>query len=277
MILSGRTISDKILKNLKKEVSLLPFQPIFCDVLVGINPISKQYVQMKEKRAESIGIQVYNAEFPDSITTELLINEINSIAIKKNMCGLIIQLPLPEHIDSQKVLDAVPPEIDVDVVGSINSELFYQDTPRYIFPTAGAVMELLEYTQVSLLGKNIVVAGHGFLVGKPVTHLLKQKGFSVTTVTRSTENSKDIFRSADIIISATGQKNLITGDVVKEGVIIIDAGTSELGGAMVGDVDRESVEKKATWLSPVPGGVGPVTVAKLLENVVESSKNKLYK
>ncbi len=267
-IIEGRKIRDFILSDLQRKVQALPYAPVFCDVLVGSDPASVQYVHMKERVAESLGIKTVSGVFAATISTEELITEIKRIAQIEHMAGLIVQLPLPPHIDTQAVLDAVPENIDVDAVGKKSTEAFYTGIPNFIFPVASAVLTILDSLNLDLSNKKIVVVGQGMLVGKPVTHALQSRGFTVTAVDSDTQNAEAIFREADILITGVGKGNFITGDMIKEGVVVIDAGTSESNGGVVGDVDRASVEPKASALSPVPGGVGPVTVAMLMQNIV---------
>jgi methylenetetrahydrofolate dehydrogenase (NADP+)/methenyltetrahydrofolate cyclohydrolase len=282
-IIDGKKIRDEILIQIKKEVSNLPFQPIFCDILIGDDPVSAQYVRMKAKTAESIGIKFHNVHFPESISDSDLVDEIKKINEIPNMCGLIVQLPLPKKFDKQKILDAVSPRIDVDCLNTETSNLFYEGNSLIGFPTALACVHILESVKVNLqnilkesqVGK-VVIVGQGILVGKPATYILKKKGYNVDTITRETEDQikKSLIENADVIISATGGGKIINGDMVKEGVIIIDAGTSESKGGIIGDVDLESVLGKASFVSPVPGGVGPVTVAILLSNVLRVAKTR---
>lgn len=274
MIIDGKKIRQEILEELKEEVGKLSFVPIFCDILVGSDPVSAQYVNMKAKTAESVGIKFHRAEFPSDISTDDLIGEIKQINSIENMCGLIVQLPLPEGIDREKVLNAVDPRVDVDCLGEKAKNIFYGGDTSLGYPTALACMKIIDSLEVDLSSKNIVVFGQGMLVGKPVKYLLEQRGLQVFTITRKTENKKELFKNADLIIAATGQGKYITGDMIKEGAIIIDAGTSESDSGIVGDVDLDSVKDIAGYVSPVPGGVGPVTVAMLLSNVIKVAKNK---
>ena len=273
-IIDGRKIRDSILETLKTRITSLPFSPVFCDVLVGDNPASTQYVQMKERVAEGLGLKTYHAVFPETITTNELISEIKKIAEIPHMSGLIIQLPLPEGIDTKKVLDSVPPEIDVDSISAHATEKFYTNEPIFIFPTAAAVMAILDSLALDFSHKNVVMVGQGILVGKPVAHVLKNHGVDVSVINQSTKDRNEIIKNADVIITATGQANLIQGDMIKKHVVLIDAGTSESNGGISGDIDRESVADIASVLSPVPGGVGPVTVAMLMQNVVISAERK---
>lgn len=275
-IIDGRKLSKETLAQVKKEVELLNFQPVFCDILVGEDPSSQQYVRMKAKTAESIGIKFHNADFPSSISTEDLIKEIKILNKIPNMCGIIIQLPLPASIDKRAVLDAIDANLDVDCLGSIASEKFYKGSIKIGFPTALACMALIDSLvdslHLDLTDKNIVVLGQGDLVGKPVTALIRFRGLSPEIITSKTENKEELIKKADIIISGIGKGKHITGDMIKKDVVIIDAGTSESNGGIVGDVDLDSVKDVASFVSPVPGGVGPMTVAMLLHNVLKVAK-----
>lgn len=274
MIIDGRKIKDEILKDVKNDTLSLPFTPIFCDILVGDDISSIQYVNMKAKVAESVGIKFRTANFKISTTTEEIVEEIENLNRVPHMCGIIIQLPLPSHIDRKVVLDAIKPELDVDCLGSINSENFYNNEEGLSFPTALACMKILDSIKQDLSQKKIIMLGQGNLVGLPVTHLLRNRGFDVSTIRSKTENKEELIKEADVIISAIGQGKFIKGDMVKNGVILIDAGTSEDNGSVVGDVDLESVVDIASYVSPTPGGVGPVTVAMLLSNVLQVAKSK---
>lgn len=282
IIIDGRKIRDEILAKIKSEVAALSFKPVFCDVLVGEDPASIQYVQIKERAAEAVGISFYKANFSKSITTDNLIREINVLNNIKNMCGIIVQLPLPEHIDKHKVLDSIDPRLDVDCLGKVASDKFYNGQERgnnLGFPAALSCMAILDSLKLddnpstALRTRKIVVLGQGMLVGKPVTALLRFRNLSPEIITNETPNKEEIIKQADAIISGMGKGKYITGGMIKEGAILIDAGTSESEGGIVGDVDLESVKDIAGYVSPVPGGVGPVTVAMLLNNVLTVAKN----
>lgn len=298
-ILDGKKLRDKILEKVKTDVASLDFQPVFCDVLVGDDPASTQYVQMKAKTAEMVGIHFYKATFPASISTDDLIKEIKILNKIENMCGIIVQLPLPESIDKRAILDSIDPHLDVDCLGTVASEKFYNNYDKetdLAFPTALACMTLLDSINLlDLKQKIIVVLGRGELVGKPVSALLKFRGLNHIVVRSKTparnaygeavaggENKEYLLKQADVIISGIGKAKYITGNMIKIGAILIDAGTSEslersstseLTGGIVGDVDFESVKDVASFISPVPGGVGPVTVAMLLNNILKVAKN----
>lgn len=280
IIIDGKKLRDEILAEVKREVALLPFTPVFCDVLVGDDPASAQYVDMKAKTAEKVGIHFHRANFPASISTEDLIKEIKILNKVENMCGIIVQLPLPESLDKQAVLDAIDSHLDVDCLGKVASEKFYQGMAVLSYPTALACMRLLDSLDLDLKSKKIVVLGQGTLVGKPVTALLRFRNLSPSIINSQTLDKEKLIKEADIIISGIGKGKYITGNMIKKGVVLIDAGTSEEGSSsigekksIVGDVDLESVKDVAGFVSPVPGGVGPVTVAMLLNNVLTVAKN----
>ncbi|MFA6586281.1 MAG: bifunctional 5,10-methylenetetrahydrofolate dehydrogenase/5,10-methenyltetrahydrofolate cyclohydrolase [Candidatus Paceibacterota bacterium] len=279
-IIDGKKIRDEILTEIKKEVASLSFTPIFCDILVGEDPSSVQYVEMKKQRAEAVSVHFHKANFPVTITTEELIKEIEILNKMPNMCGIIVQLPLPLTLDRRKILDAIDPNLDVDCLGTIASDSFYKGKIDFGFPTALACMKLLDFIDLDLdprhggASKKIVVLGQGDLVGRPVTALLRFRGFIPTVITSEAKNKEEIIKQADVIISGIGKGKYITGDMIKKGAILIDAGTSESGAGIVGDVDFDSIKDVAGFISPVPGGVGPVTVAMLLNNVLNVAKKK---
>lgn len=277
MIIDGRKIKDQILSEIKEDILSLPFTPVFCDILVGDDISSKQYVAMKAKLAESVGVKFRFANFKNETTTEDLIEEIDNLNRVPHMCGIIIQLPLPSHIDKRKVLDAISPELDVDCLGSVNSQEFYNSKDKISdisYPTALACFYILDTLNLNLKEKEILILGQGTLVGSPLYHLLKIKNLKVKTANSQTKNIKDKIKEADIIISAIGRAKFLKGHMIKKGAIIIDAGTSEDNGSVVGDVDMESVLDVASIVSPTPGGVGPVTVAMLIKNILQVAKNK---
>ncbi len=275
-IINGRKLRDDMLARLKSEVASLSFVPAFADVLVGDDAASAQYVRMKNEMAKSLGIRAVDASYPATITTEELIARIVSLAEDPHLSGLIVQLPLPSSIDKDAVLAAIPREIDVDCLNPISQKMFYSGESVLEFPTARAIMTILKSLKVSLSEKKIVMVGRGELVGRPVTQLLTAQNCHVTVLGSTTLDAPLSMAAADILITATGRPSSITGAMIKEGAVVIDAGTSESFGSVVGDVDRASVASVASILAPVPGGVGPLTVALLFDNVlrVARAKNK---
>lgn len=282
-IIDGRKLRGEILAKVKKEIATLSFKPVFCDVLVGDDVVSAQYVQMKARTAETVGIHFHQAVFPASISTEDLIKEIQILNKIPNMCGIIVQLPLPASIDKKAILDSIDPCLDVDCLGAVTSDKFYKSYNSETdlgFPTALACLALLDSLNLNLKGKIIVVLGRGELVGKPVAALLDCRGLTYLVINSKTENKEYLLKQADVVISGMGKGKYITGNMIKFGAVLIDAGTSEEGNVspdmktnIVGDVDLESVRNVAGFVSPVPGGVGPVTVAMLLNNVLKVAKN----
>ena len=274
MIIDGKKIADKILSGIKTEILHLPFRPVFCDVLVGDNPVSRSYVNIKGKKALEVGMDFLPVFLPEQISQEELLVEVAKLNQTPNLCGLVVQLPLPDKFNEREVLDAVAPELDADCMGEINQQAFYSNQPSLVLPTAGAILEIFKELGVSK-DKLVAVIGKGELVGKPAAHLLTRFGYRVVTADKKTEDLKAFCLKADVLISATGIPGLLTGDMIKPGSVVIDAGTSESGGSIVGDVEKASVSKIASCLTPVPGGVGPVTVAILLSNVLSNAKQKL--
>ncbi|MBI2607370.1 MAG: bifunctional 5,10-methylenetetrahydrofolate dehydrogenase/5,10-methenyltetrahydrofolate cyclohydrolase [Candidatus Doudnabacteria bacterium] len=264
-IIDSRQIAQTIIERLKTEVSKLNFRPLFCDILVGSDPVSLSFVKLKGKRAEEIGLDFKMIQLSENTTTEQLIEQIEQLGREPNLSGLIVQLPLPPHIDQKKILDSIDPSLDADCLSGQS---------KLVPPTAGAVLTILDSLGLDLSSKQILVVGQGELVGKPVSKLLKQRGLSIMSADRATKNLSNLTRSADVIISGAGQPGLIKKNSIKDGAVLIDAGTADQAGGIVGDIDTASVSEKASYISATPGGVGPVTVAKLLENVVKLAKMK---
>lgn len=277
-IIDGKKLRDEILGGIKKEVAALPFQPIFCDVMVGDDLASIQYVQTKKRAAEAVDLSFYQANFPYSITTESLIEEIKILNKVPNMCGIIVQLPLPASLNKRAVLNSIDPSLDVDCLGQVASEKFYHNYDEkndLAYPTALSCLALLDSLNLDLQDKNIVVLGQGMLVGRPMAALLHYKNFSSVSVIDKAGEDLGLIKQADVIIFGIGNGKYIKGDMIKKGAILIDAGASESEGGIIGDVDLESVQDIAGYVSPVPGGVGPVTVAMLLKNVLQVAKKTL--
>jgi methylenetetrahydrofolate dehydrogenase (NADP+)/methenyltetrahydrofolate cyclohydrolase len=275
MIIDGRKRAHEILDSLQSEVSGLSFRPKLVDVVVGNNPVTESYVGIKQRRSVEIGLEFVTERLPQSISQEELIEKITSLQRDPHLAGLLVQLPLPKNIDSEVVMNAINPAFDVDGLTEINTQALYSGTPNYLPATAAAVIELIEAAGIydqQLNGMKVVVIGNGLLVGKPVAFLLKNKGADLTVVNRSSGDISEVCKAAKLIVSGAGSPNLLTGDMVSDGVVVIDAGTAESNGGISGDVDFASVSPKASYITPVPGGVGPVTVAMLLRNTVISAK-----
>lgn len=264
-IIDGRAIAAQLFEDIAKQVSELSVQPLLCDVVVGNNPVSLSYVNIKRKRAQSCGIEFSLVQLPEASPEAEVITAIAAEQQKPNLCGLIVQLPLPENLDAEQILRTINPAVDVDGIRLRSKDSVSELVP----PTAGAILHILDTLPLDLAKQQFVVLGQGGLVGMPITVSLRARGYNVDTVVEDTQNRTALLKSATVIITGVGKAGILTGSEVSEGVTVIDAGTSESGGSIVGDVDFASVLPKASFITPSPGGVGPVTVAKLLENVLK--------
>lgn len=277
-ILQGEEIATRILEHLKSKV--VDKQLKLAVVQVGKNAVSETYIHKKEEVALELGIGFELHKLAQEISQTEIKNSVAAIGKDKKVSGLIVQLPLPQHINQQEVLDEIPLEKDVDVLSSKALGLFSQGALPWLPPTVKAVSLLLKEAKVHLKGARVLVIGAGRLVGLPLSLWLLREGATLTIANKATTNLSSLTKQADIIISGVGKAGLITGAMVKKGAVIIDAGTSVSENVrrqasnisrinrIEGDVDFKSVSKKARFLSPVPGGVGPLTVACLFENLV---------
>lgn len=269
--IDGRKIANEILKLTRQGFTGLNFKPILVDVLVGDDPVSLSYIGIKSRAAESAGAKFRLVHLSGPVTTEDVVSAIAREQAQNDVRGLIVQLPLPKHIDKEQVIGAIDPGQDIDCLTPKNLSAFYSNHPRFIPPTAAAVIRILDSLTINLSNLTFVVVGQGSLVGKPVSFLLSQRNYIVKVADRSTENLRTMLKTADVVISGTGKAGLITPDMVKPNAIIIDAGTAESEGSIVGDVDRTAFTNFSGQLSPVPGGVGPVTVAMLYQNLLQAA------
>lgn len=273
-IINGKEIAENILNNIKKEVENFDVKPTLAVIIVGNDPASKVYVKNKIKKSEFLGFNSILKELPEDIQKEELLDVIKNLNNDKNVNGILLQLPLPNGLDEKDFLDEISPIKDVDGFTTYNSgKLFKGEKPYSIACTPKGIIKLLETKNINLEGKVAVVVGRSNIVGKPVANLLLQKNATVIQAHSKTKNLPKILKLADIIISATGKEEFIKGDMVKEGAIIIDVGiTRNKNGKLTGDVDFESVYNKVSYITPVPGGVGPMTIATLMENTLELYK-----
>ena len=262
MIIDGKAIAGDILAETRRLAVALPDVPSFTAIAVAPSPATESYLRIKRRLAEEAGIRMEVLTPDEGSTTE----ELRALIQRDTRDALIVQLPLPSHIDQEAVLAAIPHTKDADVLSTAT-----RTNGVLMHPIAGAINEILVRTHVDPVGKAVVVIGNGWLVGQPVTAWLTRRGVSVTVVTKDSGDISDACRTADIVISGTGVPGLVTKDMVKEGVVIIDVGTSELGGSIAGDVAPE-VADVASVFTPVPGGVGPIAVACLMKNVVELAR-----
>ncbi len=272
ILLDGKKLSQKILEELKQEIAGIKKQLRLAVVVVGEDLVVKKFIEQKKKKAEEVGIDVRFFPFGEKITTNELRKRIAEIVHEKKNTGVVIQLPLPEQINAQYILNSVTPEKDVDILSSRSIGDFVVGKSTILPPVVGAIKALFSEYRIDYKNKYAVVVGAGNLVGRPVALWLLNEKVTFSTLRSSTQNPEEFLQKADIIISGVGKPRFITGDKIKEGAIIIDAGASESEGQLVGDIDFDSVSKKAAYLTPVPGGVGPLTVVMLLKNLVILSK-----
>ncbi|MBX4205304.1 MAG: bifunctional 5,10-methylenetetrahydrofolate dehydrogenase/5,10-methenyltetrahydrofolate cyclohydrolase [Candidatus Doudnabacteria bacterium] len=272
-IVDGKSIANSILARLRRQVSGMKRKPVLAVVLVGEDKPSEVYVKHKQAAALSVGIKFLLYKFPAGISQEQLISKIRGIQ-NQALDGIIVQLPLPAKFDKKKVLNELNPDIDVDCLSWVSLGKLVIHDNNLVPPSPGAVLEILKYHKINLKGKHVVLVGQGDLIGKPLTNILIHMPVTLTTCNKETQNLGKITRDADILITGVGRYQLIKASMIKQGAVVIDAGVSFKAGKMYGDIDFGPVSKKAALVTPTPGGVGPITVAKLLENTVLIAKNR---
>jgi len=265
-ILDGKNLSEKILAGLKKKNKK---KLTLAVVLVGDNVISEIFINQKRMACERAGINFKLFKFPSEIKNHNLKKEIEKIVEKSNISGIIIQLPLPEKFVPEEFLNLIPEEKDVDVLSEASLGKFYQGVSPILPPTVSGILHLLKNYKINLKGKNVVIVGAGRLVGLPLAIQFLREKATTSIVNRFTKDTGSFTKKADILVCGVGKPDLIKGDMVKRGAVVIDAGSSLWQGKLVGDVEFGSVSKKASYITPVPGGVGPMTVACLLENLTK--------
>ncbi|MBQ8219410.1 MAG: bifunctional 5,10-methylenetetrahydrofolate dehydrogenase/5,10-methenyltetrahydrofolate cyclohydrolase [Bacilli bacterium] len=271
-ILDGKSIKNKILDELKDEVSNMEEKPNFVVIQVGNNEASNVYIKQKAKMAEYIGYGYTHLKLDEDITEGELLDFIDKLNKDKNVHGIMVQMPLPSHIDINKVQNAVVPEKDIDGLCDLNAGLLFHGKDALFSCTPYGVMELLKRYNIEISGRHAVVVGRSNLVGKPMSIMLTNAGATVTLCHSKTKNLEKYTKDADILVVTVGSPRLITADMVSEGATVIDVGITRLDTGLCGDVDYEEVSKKALYITPVPGGVGPMTVAMLGMNVLKAYK-----
>lgn len=277
-IVSGSTIAQSIYQRLRRQMPQLKRRgvaPKLGVVLVGTDKPSQTYVRKKGEAAEAIGVQFLLKTLPTKTTTEQLLQVVRDLQTPKhNLTGLIVQLPLPKHIHTGKILEAINPQLDVDCLTQTNLGKLVTGSYWIEPPTPGAIISILRYHHIKLAGKRVAIIGAGALVGRPLANMLMHEQATVSVLNRSTPNVQAYTKTADIVITGVGKHNLLTGAMIKPGAVVVDAGVSFVQGKMYGDIDFASVAKRATLVTPTPGGVGPLTVAKLIENTVKCAIKK---
>ena len=269
-LIDGKLISAEIKAEAAEEAAALKAQgiePCLAVVLVGDNSASKVYVSNKQKACEAVGIKSVSHVLPEATTEEELLNLIDELNADKSVHGILVQMPVPKHIDDRKVIMAISPDKDVDCFHPVNVGYLHTGAKGFLPCTPAGIIELIKRSGHSIEGKNCVIIGRSNIVGKPVAMLLMQENGTVTICHSKTKDLAGVCRGADIIVSATGKVNTVTADMVKEGAIIIDVGMNRNAeGKLCGDVDFENVKEVAGAITPVPGGVGPMTIAMLMKN-----------
>jgi bifunctional protein folD len=277
-IIDGKLISTNIKDEVKLEAEALKakgLEPCLAVILVGENPASQVYVRNKKRACEYCGIKSLSYELSAETTEDELLNLIDELNENDACNGILVQLPLPKHIDENKVLLKIKPEKDVDGFHPYNVGLLSIGTADLKACTPAGCIELIKRSGVDITGKKCVVVGRSNIVGKPVGMLLLAENGTVTTCHSKTQNMTEICKEADILITAVGKPKFITGDMVSDGVVVIDVGINRMdNGKLCGDVDFDSVQKKASYITPVPGGVGPMTIAMLMKNCITACKKQ---
>lgn len=277
MIIDGKLVSTELKNALKKQIETYKIKPKLVVIQVGNNEASNVYIKQKIKCADAIGAICVHEKLDENITTSELINLINSLNQDESVNGMIVQLPLPKHIDEYAVLNTIIPSKDVDGLTEINAGKLACSKPGLISCTPNGVIKLLKYYNIEIEGKKVVIVGRSNLVGKPLINLFLMENATVTCCHSKTVDLKHFTLDADILVVAVGKPKLINADMVKEGAVVIDVGINRLETGLCGDVDFENVSKKASYITPVPGGVGAMTVAMLYNNLVETTIKTLKK
>lgn len=277
-ILDGKAVSQRVKNALKDEtekfVEKYGIKPGLAVVIVGDDPASRVYVNSKKKACAEIGYYSEEHALPESTTEGELLSLVEKLNGDEKIHGILVQLPLPKHIDEEKIINAINPKKDVDAFHPVNVGKIMIGNFDFLPCTPAGVMELINDAGIDLTGKNCVVVGRSNIVGKPQAMLLLHKNATVTICHSKTKNIKEITKNADVLVAAVGRAQMFDGDYIKDGAVVIDVGMNRLENKkLVGDVDFESAEKKASYITPVPGGVGPMTIAMLMKNTLTAAKN----
>ena len=281
-IIDGKALSEKVLKEIEKEHSELEKKvgrkAGLAVIIVGENPASQIYVRNKIKACEKVGFHSETIRLDENITEENLLLEIEKLNNNSNIDGILVQLPIPKHIDGLKIINAISAEKDVDGFHTTNiGKMMIGDETGFLPCTPAGVVHMFEEYNINLEGKDVLVIGQSNIVGKPMTLLLIKKRATVQVCNSKTKNLSEKLQKADVVVAAAGSPKLIKATDVKEDVVVIDVGINRVDGKLCGDVDFEEVSKKASFITPVPGGVGPMTIAMLIKNTFKSYKQKIDK
>ena len=278
-IIDGKELAKKVRKELKEEVNDLKqkgINPKLVVIMVGDDPGSTVYVRNKSKACEKVGIEFEEYLFDANFSEEELLNLINKLNKDSSVHGILLQSPVPKHININKAFRAISPDKDVDGFNPINVGNLTIGEDAFISCTPYGIIKMLEEYNIETVGKSAVILGRSNIVGKPMIQCMLNKNSTVTVCHSKTKDIDKVVKGADIVIAAIGKPKFVTADMVKDGVVVIDVGINRLeDGSICGDVDYENIAKKASYITPVPGGVGPMTIAMLLTNVVKSAKKEI--
>ncbi|HIJ50332.1 MAG TPA: bifunctional methylenetetrahydrofolate dehydrogenase/methenyltetrahydrofolate cyclohydrolase FolD [Nitrospinae bacterium] len=279
VLIDGKKISGEIRNRLAEEIQKIKKKtgktPGLATVLVGDDPASAVYVRNKNKICGELGFQSFEQKLSADTSEEKLLQLVEELNSNKDVHGILVQLPLPDQIDSEKILQAIDPQKDVDGFHPINVGKLVVGNALLTPCTPTGIIALLDRYEIEISGKHAVIIGRSNIVGKPVSMLLLQRNATITICHSRTQNLEEITRSADILVAAVGRANFVTEEMVSEGTVVIDVGINRVDGKLTGDVDFEPVSKKASHITPVPGGVGPMTIALLMENTLKAFKESL--
>lgn len=277
-LIDGKVISAAVKAEVASEVARLKEQgitPGLAVIIVGEDPASKVYVANKEKACEAIGMASFKYAMPESTTEAELLELIEKLNNDSSVNGILCQLPLPRHLNEELIINSILPEKDVDAFHPHNVGKIMIGNYDFLPCTPAGIMEMLKYENIDIEGKECVVIGRSNIVGKPMSMLLLHKNGTVTVCHSRTKNLKEVCRRADILVAAVGRANFVTADMVKDGAVVIDVGINRLeSGKLCGDVNFAEVEPKASYITPVPGGVGPMTIATLMKNTLTAAKKQ---
>ena len=266
-IIDGKALAEKLRAELKEKIEKAERKPGLAVVIVGEDPASRIYVRNKIRACEQLGIRSYSYELPAQSTQDEVEALLDKLAVNNEIDGILLQLPLPKYLNAESATAHIPFEKDVDGFSEQNLGLLMKNKPRVVACTPLGVMKILENEGIALSGKNAVVLGRSETVGKPMAMLLLNANATVTICHSKTKNIAEICKNADILVSAVGKANFVTADMVKEGAVVIDVGMNrDENGKLCGDVDFENVKEKVSHITPVPGGVGPMTITMLMYN-----------
>lgn len=273
-LIEGKTVAQKIFDNLAHEISLLEKKPSLAVIIVGDDPASKIYVNLKKKKAHELGITSQVIELDESVSEQELLKKIDSLNNDPAVNAILVQMPLPEHINPVNVIEKINPLKDVDCFHPYNIGRIATGNKSYVYPcTPKGIFRLLDFYNIPVEGKHAVVVGRSNIVGRPLAQMLLNENATVTICHSRTKNLSEITKTADILISAAGSPALIKKDMVKDGAVVIDVGINRKSdGKLCGDVDFENVKEKASFITPVPGGVGPMTICSLMCNTMDLFK-----